>query len=482
MKQWGSVLVLMSVSVPAFAADYRDCKELFVSPLEAVVPATKPGGAPWDEGSAADPELTAVPAERKDVLPAIIGPKLQDTASPRWNSLFVEPGQTGAWLPVRVGDTLKLRLIERDALSDDLMGQYTVEVPKELSSNGVAFATAGGGGAPPVFLRMAATDGKRTCAGFDGPVTLNYVLPSTGVVVAQVDAGLFASIQEYNRCSVNGKTTACQARSYSAIYADINKDGVPDVLVRGGPFDGGKAQVIAVALGFEPAKRKEIFVGACEEVGPAPGGDLGCTLGGKTTLVSIKGEGGAREASKRETEALSLNTAAQRAKEARINLKMLYTTQMAFRGEHDRYSDDAVTLGFDPVRGNRYAYFLAPRGAVQKRESAMLLRQASVSIIGPDVQQHPESVLPSGLKEAGCPLTFGTNQDGEPVGLGVSGQGTEQHFIAYAVGNVDGDAELDCWSVSDLERKAKDGTVIPKGEPFHERSDYDEKQVADSIP
>lgn len=469
------------LSAPALAADYRDCKELFVAPLEVIAPATKSGGQPWDEGSAADPQLNAVPAERADVPVTIIGPKLQDTSSPRWNSIFVEAGQAGAWLPVRVGDRLSVALVDRDAFADDMMARYSVEVPKELATQGVAFVMAVADGGAPLFLRMSAVDGKRACAGIEAADTLSYVLPAKGLA-AKVDSSLFAAIQEYNRCNVNGKSAACRPESYSALYADINQDGVTDTLVKGGPFDGGKAAVIALTLGFEPSKREQVFVGACEDLSPSKNGEVGCTSGGKTTLISVKGKVGAREASASEAEALSANAAEQRSLEAKTNLKALFTAQKALFGEKDRYSANAVELGFMPERGNRYAYFLAPRGEVQKRDGAQLVPQSVVAIIGPDTLKYSDAVLPKGLKEAGCPLSFGTNQDGEPVGLGVSGQGVEQHFIAYAVGNVDADADLDCWSISDIERKAKSGETIAAGEPFHERSDYDGKAVATPIP
>ncbi|WP_160174458.1 hypothetical protein [Archangium violaceum] len=474
------VIASVLLSTPVLAADYRDCKELFVSPMEVIAPETKSTGAAWDNGSHADPELMARPAERNDVPSVTIGPKLEDTPKPRWNSIFVDETSTGAWLPVRVGDSVRLSLVDRDAMSDDLMAQYTVEVPKQLATNGVTFVVAGGDTRNPLFLRVSVTDGKRACSGVESLEPLVYELPKPAFI-AKVDSALFEKIKAYNRCSVNGASAACKASNYTAVYGDINKDGVPDTIVKGGPFGGGKAIVIAITQGFEPSTRQDVFLGACEDMGVSASGEAACTAEGKTTLISMgNGKAEAREASAKEVEAVSANTAALKAGEAKANLKALFTSQRAFLQEKDRYSANAVELGYSPERGNRYAYFLAARGVIQKRDSAQLLSQQTVNIIAPDTHRHPEAVLPSGLKEAGCPLTFGTNQDGEPVGLGVSGAGAEQHFIAYAIGNVDSDPDMDCWSISDVERKTKSGDIIPAGVPFQERSDYEEPKTATS--
>ena len=93
-------------------------------------------------------------------------------------------------------------------------------------------------------------------------------------------------------------------------------------------------------------------------------------------------------------------------------------------------------------------------------------------IIGPDETKFRGAVLPAGLKEAGCPLTFGTNADGEPIGLGVTGAPPAQEFIAYALANIDDDPDYDCWSLASFERRTKDGKVVPAGEPLHEKSDF----------
>lgn len=464
----------------ASAADYRDCKELFVTPLAVGASLTKANGLAWDEGSDADPEVYAWPAERTDVPRRIIGQKMQDTSQPRWSSLFVAQNQFGSWVPVRVGDALMVAVDDRDALADDSMAAFSITVPKELAQTGVAFVQGRAENGTVLSLRISAFNGQRYCAGIEEGAPLVYKVPDG--LMARVDAESFKAVASYNRCEVNGHTRACNPDNYTAFYGDVNEDGTPDTIVRGGPFDGGKASVISIALGYEPAKRKEVFVGACEQFGVSKNKELACTTGDKVLLVSVKGKGGVREASAKEAESASDNTAASRAGEARANLKGLFTAQKAYFQEMSKYSTNANAVGFTPERGNRYTYFLAPRGQVQARASAALAFQTEISIISADQLAYPGITVPTSLKEAGCPLTFGENKDGEPVGLGVSGSGTEMHFTAYAIGNVDADPDFDCWSISSIDRKTKAGKTIPAGEPYHERSDFQESVAASDAP
>jgi hypothetical protein len=51
-------------------------------------------------------------------------------------------------------------------------------------------------------------------------------------------------------------------------------------------IDGSKVAVFAITVGFEPEKHQDIFFGTCEELGASAAGDLACTAGGKTTLIS----------------------------------------------------------------------------------------------------------------------------------------------------------------------------------------------------
>lgn len=451
----GAVVAIVVVApTGARAADFRDCRELFVTPLAAKTPEKKPNGAPWDNGSPMDPSLTAAPKDRPDRA-AVVGPKQQDSDNPKWSSFLVQEGQPGAWLPIRVGDPVVFFLTDRDALADDSIDSFEVEVPKFLATTGVAFVVAGGRQAA-LSVRFSATDGKRACAGLDGPADISYTELPKGVLALPDDVA-FASIQKHNRCNVNKSSPACRPSSYLAVIADVNGDGVHDTMIGGGPFEGG-GEVVYLAMGFLPDARKEVFVGDCDKTGFLSNQEFTCTADGKTQVISLAdAKGKVREATDAEVAKSDANAVEARASEARSNLKAVYTGRKSYFAERDSYATNALLIGFSPA-GNRYTYFLAPSG--------------QGSVLGPDASKHPSATRSAGLREAGCPLTFGTSADGEPIGLGVTGKAPNQEFIAYAIGNVDDDPDWDCWSIASFERKTKDGTVVPAGEPLHEKSDY----------
>jgi len=163
--------------------------------------------------------------------------------------------------------------------------------------------------------------------------------------------------------------------------------------------------------------------------------------------------------------------AASRSAEARSYLNALYMAQTFYRREMGRYSEDFKEIGLEPERGNHYAYFAAEKGAVQLRRAAVLPKMTSFSIVAADEHAHPKRAAPLSLKAAGCPLTLG--EDGTARGLGVTGEGADQQFIGYAIGNVDDDPDFDCWSIATFARKTKSGETIPAGQVLHEKSDFE---------
>jgi len=466
-----SRLAALSFFLPvvAIAADYRDCRELFVSPLLARIPDAKTNGYPWDDGSPADPQVTAWVGDT--VSPRfIVGAKQQDTASPRWNTLFLDATSTGSWMPVRVADEITLMVTDRDALSDDQIAVFKTSVPKELAQSGLIYQTLATSDRSTVLaLRISASDGARTCRGVDEPATISVNLPKEGIG-ALPDVELFESVRKHNRCNVNGTAPACARSNYEAIFADVNEDGIHDTIIRGGPFGPARAFVLGFALGFEPGKRQTPVVLDCDDAGILKAGELTCTSGGTMTVVDMrKGSEGVRQASASEVKLAGAATGAARAEEAKVVLTGLHTAQSVLRASTDRYANAFPALDFK-ISKNRYHYFLAARGPIASVQNA---RVENAVIFAADSQLYPDAKLPSGLKEAGCPLTFGVNADGEPVGLGVTGAGTEQHYVIYAIGNVDDDADNDCWSISSIERRTAVGVVVPAGVPHHEKSDFE---------
>ncbi|MBZ4394922.1 hypothetical protein [Myxococcus sp. AS-1-15] len=306
MRGW--LLLGLCVSTQAWAQDYRACKELFVSPLAAKVESTNASGSAWDEGSSADPELTAMAVDVEGASPVVIGPKQEDASVLLWNSLFLEETRSGAWLPVGVGGSLHLLLTDSDEGPSDFIGAFSVTVPESLAQTGTAFILTSSTGTQqmPLTLRVSATDGKRTCAGLEKAGPVRYELPAP-MFTARVDNGLFEKIRGAQRCKAGSTQRECKPESYDVLYTPELLKDTWVTLVSGGPFAGTPGKFFAMAFGIEPARRQVAYVGRCDAVKKAPalGETLACVLGNKATLISIeKGKPKTRAANARELEAL----------------------------------------------------------------------------------------------------------------------------------------------------------------------------------
>jgi type IV pilus assembly protein PilA len=160
--------------------------------------------------------------------------------------------------------------------------------------------------------------------------------------------------------------------------------------------------------------------------------------------------------------------------EARVNLKALCILERRFQEERHAYEADLAKVGFSPERSNRYVYFAAPTGGVQRRESAELATStpASYSIVAADRFRFGDLSAPTALELTGCPVTIAFGPAGERYGLGVSADG--RVWLGLAAGNVDPDPILDCWSVATVARIAHGGELVPACEPLHEQLDIEE--------
>jgi hypothetical protein len=156
-----------------------------------------------------------------------------------------------------------------------------------------------------------------------------------------------------------------------------------------------------------------------------------------------------------------------RQSECRSNLKALFTAEMAYRQEKDRFTPTLNFIGFHPERGNRYAYF-AGRGPMLDRSAPPADPSkpwqedlGRVEAIGVDLHKHddlePLSLqhLPPDVRES----------------IGLSGTCPDCDITAACVGQIDRDDTLDVWSVSTRDRKAADGSLIPRGEPYNHVND-----------
>lgn len=158
--------------------------------------------------------------------------------------------------------------------------------------------------------------------------------------------------------------------------------------------------------------------------------------------------------------------------EVKVNLKSIYVAERSYLMEYDVYTDDLARVGFAPGAGTRYTYFSAPQGRVlpdMEREHP----SAPFQVAPADPRRPTYRGGFTTFAETGCPLTPAMLPDGGTAGLGVTpAEGArEPIFIGAAATNLDADATVDCWSIATEDRRAADGTSIPKGQPYNEQDD-----------
>jgi len=152
--------------------------------------------------------------------------------------------------------------------------------------------------------------------------------------------------------------------------------------------------------------------------------------------------------------------------ECKSNLKAVFTAQKSYFQEKDRYSTLPSEIGFSPERGNRYAYFLDVRGALQDRSAVAVSSPGRDETgIGVDTFRYT-TMRPLTLDNVNAALADGLRP-------GVQGKCPEEcSFLAICAGNIDNDATLDVWSVSSEDRTVTDtGESIPAGMPFNHVND-----------
>jgi len=157
--------------------------------------------------------------------------------------------------------------------------------------------------------------------------------------------------------------------------------------------------------------------------------------------------------------------------EARMNLKAIYTAQMAFFQEKKHFSQWTSEIGFDPERNNRYAYFLSRMVWLQDR-STTLIDHHGTTYTGIQVDSLKYG---SASAQYSCDTPCGT----APITIDTFNYGTgmSPSFVAVARGNIDADPTLDEWSISSERRVFKaswnctaDGDN-PAGEPANDQND-----------
>lgn len=142
--------------------------------------------------------------------------------------------------------------------------------------------------------------------------------------------------------------------------------------------------------------------------------------------------------------------------ECRATMRQLFGLQVARYSEHQAYSPHPVVIGWAPAQGNRYLYLLDKVGDVTRRDGLPSPPLPESVGYGPDTAKRGiavEELLPRLPDEVRATL-------------GLEGTCPACDITMACVGNLDGDPEVDVWSIS-----TKDRPGAARGTPIHHRKD-----------
>lgn len=149
--------------------------------------------------------------------------------------------------------------------------------------------------------------------------------------------------------------------------------------------------------------------------------------------------------------------------EARTNLRALWLSQKVYYQEHDTFEARLGVVGFQPERGNRYAYYVgATTSTCQSRATSNLTMQGGFNCVQVDTFYLPgEPAEPTDAERATpAPLV----------------RGPKGSFEATAVGNIDNDFDVDSWMIFSKTRVAACSGIsgsLPAGEACNTRNDLE---------
>ncbi|MBK7860112.1 MAG: hypothetical protein IPJ65_16160 [Archangiaceae bacterium] len=126
--------------------------------------------------------------------------------------------------------------------------------------------------------------------------------------------------------------------------------------------------------------------------------------------------------------------------ECKARLKAAYVGEMSFSAEKDRFSEDPRELGLVASDGAR-----------------------SVLVFGPTAPPFGNAPVPGELAEMARVRI--------PQGLGVQGKCPDCTVTIGCASNIDGDKEIDVWSISTAARTGARGEPVPAGQPYHDFDD-----------
>ena len=143
--------------------------------------------------------------------------------------------------------------------------------------------------------------------------------------------------------------------------------------------------------------------------------------------------------------------------EVKMNLKGAFTAEKAWFGERDTFSESFEEMGFIPERGNRYMYVASSTGDA-------LVPGAADGGMHSRIEADPKHSANNAALLAAIPAALLAE-------AGVHGKCPEAcHVVVIGVANLDGDSDVDLWSVS-TDARVIDGVSVPAGQPWQHQND-----------
>ena len=125
--------------------------------------------------------------------------------------------------------------------------------------------------------------------------------------------------------------------------------------------------------------------------------------------------------------------------EAKANLKASFTAMKAYYQEKDKYSSLVQEIGFVPERNNRFAYFLNKTAVLSDRSTGVESYPAGSNAISVDTFK---GYAAQAYAAGPCVGTGLPDADTWNDAAGAP------QWTVFGIGNVDGDSDLDRWSIS----------------------------------
>lgn len=148
--------------------------------------------------------------------------------------------------------------------------------------------------------------------------------------------------------------------------------------------------------------------------------------------------------------------------ECRTYLKTIAHAQRQYFEQNQRFSERPAEIRFWPERGARYSYALS-------RDIVFVSDVGNGADLGTALRAWSTKPVDD-LRLLTTALAAGFTGGVSP---GISGECPDCSFTAVCVANIDGDDDLDIWSISSIERVAPNGMRLLANDPHCEANDIE---------